>query len=584
MARKKSPTLLPDTSCLQLVRLEADEQSLIAIVETTSSEALCPLCQCRSQSIHSRYTRVVADLPWAGWAVRLKLHARRFFCRNQECQGRIFTERLPNVVAPYARRTTRLCDLLTLIGFAMGGEAGNCLVERMGLEASPETLLRLVRQQEERQVPTPRVLGVDDFCFCRRRSYGAILIDLERRVPIDLLPDREAETFKKWLLAHPGVEIISRDRGGSFAEGARQGAPKARQVADRWHLLKNLSETMQSFFLSKQSLLQSLSQKSAAEAPPEAKPPELAPWHTGMTKRQEEKSQRLHQQRVELYHQIQDLAAKKIDVANIARKLGVSRQTVYTYLQMRQPPERTRIHQGGKRLIDSYKEYLVGRWNEGCRSAQQMYREIKEQGYTGSSTAVGRFVAPFRAHKGKARSFKSVEPELATMVNPEEVKKKRPPTALQIAHWMIFKEEQRLEWQQSYLTQLCEKDSQIAQTYELIQEFTCMLREREGERLDEWLQRVENQGVVELQSFAQGLKKDYEAVKAGLTLSWSNGQTEGQVHRLKLIKRQMYGRGSFTLLRKRVLHRAETKRRKRRAQKGSRGLGRKPGDQAALAS
>jgi predicted transcriptional regulator len=182
---------------------------------------------------------------------------------------------------------------------------------------------------------------------------------------------------------------------------------------------------MQSFFLSKQSLLKSLIQKSAAEVPPE-----LAPWHTGMTKRQEEKSQRLHQQRVELYHQILDLAAKKIDVATIARKLGVSRQTVYTYLQMRQPPERTRIHQGGKRLIDSYKEYLVGRWNEGCRSAQQMYREIKEQGYTGSSTAIGRFVAPLRAHKGKARSFKSVEPELATMVNPKEVKKKRPPTAL----------------------------------------------------------------------------------------------------------------------------------------------------------
>jgi len=130
---------------------------------------------------------------------------------------------------------------------------------------------------------------VDDFCFCRRRSYGAILIDLERRVPIDLLPDREAETFKKWRLSHPGVELISRDRGGSFAEGARQGAPKARQVADRWHLLKNLSETMQSFFLSKQSLLKSLIQQSAAEAPPEAKPPELAPWHSGMTKRKARK-------------------------------------------------------------------------------------------------------------------------------------------------------------------------------------------------------------------------------------------------------------------------------------------------------
>src|SRR5690348_16236480 len=139
MARKSRPTLLPDASCLQLVRLEADEQSLLAIVATTSPAAHCPLCQCRSESVHSRYTRVVADLPWAGWGVRLELHVRRFFCQNPERKRRIFTERLPGVVAPYARRTARLADLLTLIGFAMG------------LEASPETLLRLVRQEEERQ-------------------------------------------------------------------------------------------------------------------------------------------------------------------------------------------------------------------------------------------------------------------------------------------------------------------------------------------------------------------------------------------------------------------------------------------------
>ena len=120
MARQKSPTLLPDTSCLQLVRLQADEQFLLAVVTTTSSAALCPLCQSCSQSIHSRYVRVVADLPWAGWAVRLELHVRRFFCQNEECKRRIFTERLPGVVAPSARRTTRLSDLLTLIGFADG--------------------------------------------------------------------------------------------------------------------------------------------------------------------------------------------------------------------------------------------------------------------------------------------------------------------------------------------------------------------------------------------------------------------------------------------------------------------------------
>jgi transposase len=368
MARKSRPTLLPDPSCLQLMRLEADEQSLVAIVETNVSEALCPLCHCRSESIHSRYTRVVADLPWAGWPVRLELHVRRFFCQNKECKRRIFTQRLPGIVAPYARRTTRLTDLLTLIGFAMGGEAGNCLVERMGLEASPETLLGLVRKAEERQVPTPGVLGVDDFSFCRRRSYGAILIDLEQRMPIDLLPDREAETFKKWRLSHPGVEIISRDRGGAFAEGARQGAPKARQIADRWHLLSNLTDALQGFFLAKQPLLKALTSQPEAEAPAGGEQPEPAPWYTGMTKRTEEKSQRLQKPRVERYHQIQALAAKKVDVANMARQLRVSRQTIYNSLQMKQPPERTRINQEGQRLIDPYKDYLIQRWNEGCES------------------------------------------------------------------------------------------------------------------------------------------------------------------------------------------------------------------------
>lgn len=555
MVSPTSPTLLPDPTCLRLVRLEAEKQSLLAVVETTSAEAACPLCQCCCERIHSRYVRLVADLPWAGWAVRLELHVRRFFCQNQACPRQIFTERLPSVVAPYARCSVRLTDLFTLIGFALGGEAGKRLVDGMGLETSPDRLLRLVRRHQESQVPTPRVLGVDDFSFRRRISFGTILIDLEKRIPVDLLPDREAETFAKWLLAHPGVEIISRDRGGDYARGASIGAPNAIQTADRWHLLKNLSETMQDFFLRKHAQLKAATHEASSVSSEEGPVADL-PWYTGMSKQQEEKSVQYHQERVKRYHQIHDLFAKSVDVTSIARQVGMSRQGVYNYLQMKQPPERTRIHHPGRARLEPYKDYLIRRWNEGCRNAQLLYREIKAAGYTGSDTAVGRFIAPWRALKGKARSFKEVVPTSEAMINPDEGKKKRPPTALQVAHWITFKEEQRLDWQKAYLVRLCEADEQIRATYELIQEFTTMLRERQGERLDEWLERVEKQGVTELQSFAQGLQKDYEAVKAGLTLEWSNGQTEGQVHRLKLLKRQMYGRGRFDLLRKRVLKRA----------------------------
>ena len=542
------PTLLPDPTCLHLKLLDASETAITAVVTTISEEAACPLCHRRSARIHSRYVRQIADLPWMSCAVRLQLHIRRFFCTNGECTRQIFTERLPTVVAPYARRTSRLADVFTLIGFALGGEAGKRLMAGMGLSTSPDTLLRLVRTQEDQQVPTPRILGVDDFSFCKRKSYGTILIDLEKRVPVDLLPDREAETLAKWLRAHPGVEIISRDRGGPYADGARQGAPQARQVADRFHLLVNLSETMKSFFSNHQAQLKALVAKPS-ESLSEEDAKDLSPWYAGMNKRQEEKSERLHQEQIQRYHQIHDLHAKKVDTANIARQVGVSRRTVYYYLKMTEPPTRTRINPHYKPLIEPYKEYVVNRWNEGCRNAQQVHRELKELGYTGSDQPIVRFFAQFRKKKD-ARTFKSVDPGTAPLV---KAPPRRPPTASQVAHWITFKEEQRLDWQQNYLTQLCEADPQIAQASALITEFTTMLRERTGDHLDTWLQKVEEQEVSELKSFALGLKRDYDAVKAGLTLSWSQGPVEGHVHRLKLLKRQAYGRASFEMLRKRVL-------------------------------
>jgi transposase len=327
---------------------------------------------------------------------------------------------------------------------------------------------------------------------------------------------------------------------------------KREPVADRWHLLANLSETMKGFFLNKQAQLKALVQKPAEDlSEEEAK--QLAPWQSGMRKHLETKSLQLHQERVTRYKQIHELHAKKVDPTTIARQVGVSRQCVYEYLRMQQPPERTHIHPSRQPMLEPYKAYLVQRWNEGCRNAQQAYREVKEQGYPGGDSNIVRFFGHLRKHFNQAGTFKEVDPATQT---PIQAPPKRPPSASQVAHWMTFKEEQRLDWQQKYLTQLCEADQEIQEAHELVTDFTSMLRERQGERLDAWLEKVETQGIGELKNFAQGLKRDYDAVKAGLTLEWSNGQTEGQVHRLKLLKRQMYGRGRFDLLRKRVLKRA----------------------------
>jgi transposase len=397
-------------------------------------------------------------------------------------------------------------------------------------------------------------LGVDDFSFRRRISFGTILIDLEKRLPVDRLPDREAETFAKWLMAHPGVEILRRDRGGDDARGASIGAPNAVQTADRWHLLKNLCETKPSFFLRKQAQLTAATQE--APSVPSEEPVADRPWETGRSKQQEEKSVQSHQERVKRETLVPDLFTTKGDVASMARQVGMSRQGVYNELQMKPPPERTRLHRPGGSRLEPSTASLIRRGKEGCRNAQLLERAMKAQGSRGSDTALGRWIAPWRALKGKARRFTSVEPKPETMIHPEEGKKKRPPPALQVAPGIPFKEEQRLAWPKDSLARLGEADPPLHETSELIQEGTTRRRERQGERRDEWRARVEKQGVAELQGDAQGLQKDYEAVKAGLPLEWSNGQTEGQVHRLKLLKRQRSGRGRFDLLRKRVLKRA----------------------------
>jgi transposase len=323
------------------------------------------------------------------------LQTRRFFCSSQSCSRRIFTERLPKTAARYARRTTRLNEALQSVGLALGGEAGARLAARLGMAVSGDTLLRRIRQLTVADKPAPRVLGVDDWAWKRGHRYGTILVDLERRRVIDLLPDRQAETLASWLQQHPGVEVISRDRAGAYADGARRGAPQARQVADRWHLLANLSESVREWLERHRSFL-----PQAMPPTPTRQPEAVVPVDSALPKQKgENRWQRLAEQRrahrLARYQQVRQLREHGHSERAIARQLRISRKVVRRFLAAPAFPERA-ARPPRATLLSPYHEYLRRRWTEGCHNAAQLLREISQQGYRGKRSIVNHLIVKWR--------------------------------------------------------------------------------------------------------------------------------------------------------------------------------------------
>jgi transposase len=539
--------LLPVNAELHIEAVELEETTIVIRALAKNDTGICPYCATVSQRVHSRYVRQPIDLACAGYPVRIRLQVRRFFCENEQCKYRTFAERSPMLVEPYARRTTRLAQQQMQVAFEVGGEAGARILKALQMPISPDTLIRLVRQAPEPEVRTPRVLGVDDWAKRKGQSYGTILVDLERQQPIDLLPERSATVLIEWLQQHPGVEVISRDRGSDYSKGATVGAPQAIQVADRWHLLKNLRETLERFFERNHNCLRAAALK---ESPPSqnsrlegqtkqeesisAKQPGKEPSPALLTKAEQDKQAR-RAKRLARYEAVHTLHEHGLTKSQIAKQLKMGWGTVAKYLEADSCP----FHAEGYNLpskLDPYLDYLEKRWQADCHNGMDLWRELESMGFNGSRGIVARWVAK----KRRTLPIKNLGP----------VPRKVVPWSPSRASWLFIKQACQLTAEdKAALARMHQTSEKAALAYSLGQQFTKMVRERCPALLVPWFEAVLKSGLSSLVRFAEGLRQDL----AALSLPWSSGQVEGQINRLKFIKRQGYGRANFDLLRKRVL-------------------------------
>lgn len=525
IAKSHSQSVLPNPRSLVLESIQQSVDQFLLSVHVEQVPC-CPECGRPSHSRHSSYVRRLQDLPWQGLTVQILLRVRRFRCRNQSCPRQVFTERVEGIPS-YLRQTSRLAEIVRVVGYAAGGLPGARLLACLAVRTSDDTVLRRVKTP---MVPVVNdaieVLGVDDWAWCKGQSYGTILVDLEQRSVRDLLADRSAQSFQAWLQQQPKIRVISRDRGGIYAEGAKLGSPAARQVADRFHLFLNLSTAVE------RALEQDRHELWIRDPVPVQTAGDCEP--AGPRTRERTLQQERRQRRFERYEEAIERYRQGYSLKKISMILHVDRRTVRRWIRagafperQPQPPRRTNVQR--------FEEYLQRRWGEGCHNATRLFQELRSQGYRGGRSMVARHVTRWRkALPGFTLSTQKITPKQAAMLLTR-------PAARLTAE------------QQALLDRLSTQCPLLRRLREFSEEFRAVFQNGEGQNLRAWMLRVQNSRIGPLARFAVGLQKDFSAVLAAVETDWSNGQVEGQINRLKMLKRQMYGRAGFALLRARVL-------------------------------
>lgn len=496
--------------------IRTDDGTIQVLARSSGTSAFCPCCGSRSRYVHSHYRRRLADLPAHGLKVRLVVDVRRFWCRSPRCPQSIFSERLrPEVARPWARRTVRMQKLVRHLAVALGGRPAQSLASRLLLPVSKDTFLRSLRTGDDHAQAAPRIIGIDDWAWRKGQRYGTLICDLERRCVIDLLPDRTPATVEAWLRDHPGVECVARDRNGGYGSAVARALPEAVQVADRWHLLENASAA---FLSAVQKCMPAIRKAIGVKT--------LDPKLLTAAERLQYEGFQRRRQTNRLVHK---LAREGMPIKKIVHQTGLSRGLVRQIVR----GEREDIFRIRESSLTPWLHRLERDWSNGYRNGAELWRRLRADGFQGSLRVVSEWAT-------RQRRAEQTIPNGAT----------KSPAARRIARLLTIARDHLSKADAVLVARIEAALPSLSATRLLVDKFNSMVRNGTPTELSTWLDDAETSMIA---SFARGLRKDQAAVAAALREPWSNGQTEGQINRLKTLKRQMYGRAGIETLKARII-------------------------------
>jgi transposase len=539
---------LPD---LHFEALTREDQHFIARISSQQPTSTCPSCGKPSHHVHSHYQRCLQDLPISGLAVCWQIQVRRFRCVTKRCKQGIFCERFAKEIVVYARNTLRNTKILEQTALLFGAKPSTKITQCLGFQGSAATLLRRAHRTALPTNAEPvKVIGVDDFAFKKGRVYGTIIVNHENHQVVDILPDRSSQTLIDWLEQHPEIESITRDRSLEYNKACTQGAPQAQQILDKWHVLFNLRDALEGILERYPKQLAALAKKFRAtlNLPPYAR----------SAKQMEAAKQALETRRERLL-KIRDLHAQGKTMAQIAHELPASRTFVAKAIASKDVPE-IRRNAHSRSILTPWLTMLEEKFLAGLRNGRQFWRELQAKGFTGSYERVHDWVRfrrdqeLFSEHQENDQKIESPAMSVQKIHAPAfQLETVRGFAARQLVWLLLLPFEKLTQDDQKVLKALQDTIPELVKARELAQMFKQIVDAKLTARLEEWFTAMEASNSPNLVSFAKVLNRERKPLEAMITSKYSNGRAEGHVHRLKVIKRQGYGRAGFELLRKRVL-------------------------------